>query len=431
MHQINSAPVIDTSARYRVIVITLCALIALIDGMDTQSIGVVAPSIAQAWRTPPAEFGPVFGGGLLAGTFGAFLFGMVADRRGRKPALIAATLIFAACSVATIWAGSMRELLVARIATGFGLGGALPIIISITSECAPVRTRTRIVALMYCGFPLGAVLGGVATALLVPIYGWQSIFLLGGLLPLLLTPLLVVFVPESVQFLRRQGRDDEAERAVRRLGVSSDGQPAAVQQAAVRASFADLFAPNRIAPTFLIWTTLFLSLLLTVFLVNWIPLIAHAAGLEVGQAVLAVATLNIGGIVGGFTIGRLCDRVRSPRPVAIAYAVGAVAVAALGVWSRSAPGLLATAFVVGMSAVGAQMSAIALSSRLYPSSIRSTGVGYAFGVGRIGAVVGPLLGGLLVGAGPTPTSLFLIAGVVAAAAALSSAAIRPSMLVDG
>jgi len=397
--------------RNSIIVTALCAAVALIDGLDTQSIGLVAPAIAQALHAPPAAFGPIFGAGLLAGTVGAFVFGMMADRWGRKPVLIAATLLFAICSIATIWAGSLHALLLARIATGFGLGGALPIIISITSECAPAATRTRTVALMYCGFPLGSVLGGVATALLAPTYGWQSIFLLGGILPLLLLPLLIAFLPSSTNHQRRDRATSPAGAVARR--------PVAL-----------LFTDGRAVATLLIWSTLFLSLLLTVFMVNWIPLIARSAGLGMQASVLAVSILNVGGIFGGIVIGRFCDTMRSSVPVALGYAAGAPAVAALGILSRSAPELLLAAFVAGFLTIGAQMSAIAISSRLYPDAVRSTGVGYAFGVGRVGAVVGPVLGGVLVGAALPSAILFLIAGGVAAAAAVTSGAIRRHMLEE-
>lgn len=402
------------SRKRRIIVTLLCAIVALIDGLDTQSIGLVAPSIAQDFHAPAAAFGPIFGGGLLAGTVGAFLFGMIADRWGRKPVLIAATVLFALCSIGTIWTGTLGELLFARVATGFGLGGALPIIIAITSESAAPGARTRTVALMYCGFPLGSVLGGVASALLVPSYGWQSVFLVGGLLPLLLLPFLMIFLPSSTNHRRDR----------RATGL----EPSTTPQ---RPPLALLFADGRTAPTLLIWTTLFLSLLLTVFMVNWIPLIVRSAGLSLQASVLAVSMLNIGGILGGILIGRLCDATRSTLPIALAYGIGAPAVAALGILSHSTPGLLSAALVAGFLTVGAQMSAIATSSRLYPDSVRSTGVGYAFGVGRIGAVVGPLLGGVLVGAALSPAILFLIAGGVAAAAALASGAIRPHMLDDG
>lgn len=401
------------SAR-QIFVIVLCAAVAMIDGMDTQVIGLLAPAIAADWQVSPVGFGLVFSGGLLAGTTGAFAFGLAADRFGRKPMLIFATLFFALGSLATAWVASMNELLLARVVTGFGLGGALPIIIAIGSETAPEHARTRIVAMMYSGFPLGSVLGGLATIHYVGTIGWEGIFILGGILPLVLAPFLAMFVPESDQF---------AQSKLRRAAASADSTYGAGPSER-KGAVGDLFSPDLARGTILIWATLFLSLLLTVFLVNWMPLLVRGAGLDLRNAVLGVTVLNIGGILGGFLIGRFCDARASTLPIALAYAVGAFAIAALGVVVTSAPLLRIAAFAAGVLVVGAQMSAIAVSARLYPTAIRATGVGWAFGVGRIGAVVGPFAGGLLVDAKIAVGALFLIAALVALGAAAASAAIR-------
>jgi AAHS family 4-hydroxybenzoate transporter-like MFS transporter len=413
---------------FQLCVIVLCALVAMIDGFDTQVIGMVAPAIATDWAIPPHSFGLVFSSGLFSGMIGAFLLGQAGDRWGRKPILIAAVLLFSLGSLATPLARNLDELVLVRLITGFGLGGALPIIISITAEFSPKRYRTNIVAFMFCGFPLGSAIGGIISAYVIPVFGWQSLFVGGGVFPLLLLPVLIAVVPESARFLAVKGNTAKAERVLRRMGceIAWNGVAPSLSKAD-SPSVTSLFAAGRAPRTILIWATLFLSLLLTVFLVSWMPLLARQSGLGIQAAVLAITALNIGAIIGGFVIGRLCDRFASAKPIAVAYALGGVAIALIGVVGTSSGLLLAVAFVAGLFTVGAQMTAIALSSHLYETSLRSTGVGWAFGVGRIGAVVGPLVGGVLVGAQVPIPVLFLIAGAVALCAALAVSPIKPSI----
>jgi AAHS family 4-hydroxybenzoate transporter-like MFS transporter len=417
---------------FQICVIALCALVAMIDGFDTQVIGLVAPAIAADWGVNPALFGPVFGVGLFGGMMGAFGLGQGGDRWGRKPILIAAILVFALGSLATPWVNTVQELLIVRLITGFGLGGALPIIISITSEFSPKRYRTNIVAMMFCGFPLGSAIGGIISAQLIPAFGWKSVFYVGGVFPLVLLPVIIALVPESVRFLAVKGKTAGVERLFRKMGCQVAWDGVAVRTSAASApSVGNLFTGGRAGRTVLIWLTLFLSLLLTVFLVSWMPLLARQSGLGLKTAVLAVTALNLGGIVGGFVIGRLCDRLSSAKPIAAAYALGAAAIALIGLTGQSSQLMLAAAFVAGLFTVGAQMSAIALSSHLYETSLRSTGVGWAFGVGRIGAVIGPVAGGILIGAHLPIPMLFVIAGLVAVGAALAVFFIRPEIFSRG
>lgn len=430
MNKADLDTVIDSAklGGFQICVILMCALVAMVDGFDTQVIGLVAPAIAADWQVEAARFGPVFGAGLLGGMIGAFALGQAGDRWGRKPILIAATVVFTIGSLATPFTQTVEELLFVRLFTGFGLGGALPIIISVTAEFSPKRLRTNIVALMFCGFPLGSAIGGLISARMIPAWGWESLFYLGGLAPLALLPLLILFVPESVRYLAAKGKTAEVDRIFRKMGCqlewdgvipSGDSAPAP--------SVGNLFTNGRTPRTLLIWATLFLSLLLTVFLVNWLPLLVRRSGLGMETAVLAVTALNLGGIIGGFTIGRLSDRMTSATPIVVAYALGAVAISAIGFAGQSSQLLLAAAFVAGLFTVGAQMCAIALSAQLYDTSLRSTGVGWAFGVGRIGAVIGPVAGGVLIGWGTPIPALFLIAGMVAIGAAATVFALRPAI----
>src|ERR1700722_15448914 len=233
-------------------IIGLCGLMAMIDGMDTQAIGLVAPAIAADWHAPAASFGPVFGSSLFSGLIGALVLGQAGDRIGRKPVLIFAILLLGLSSLATPSTHSISGLLLVRLAAGFGLGGALPVIISITSEFSPKRSRLNIVALMYCGFPFGALLGGLLAALLIPRFGWASVFYVGGLFPLILLPAFAIIMPESLGFLAMSGKRNLAESLAKRLGLQLDDAGLSRDDTPARATVGRLFADHRALGTILL-----------------------------------------------------------------------------------------------------------------------------------------------------------------------------------
>ncbi|HEX3843971.1 MAG TPA: MFS transporter [Steroidobacteraceae bacterium] len=396
------------------LIIVLCSLVVMVDGFNTQSIAFAAPAIVAAWHVPAASFGVVFAAGLLGSLFGALAFGVLADRLGRKPSLVAAVLLFAAVNLIAPFTTSVAALTVVRLVSGFGLGGALPITLSLTSEYAPVRMRTTLVALMFCGFPLGAVLGGVGSAKLIPAFGWASMFYAGGLVPIALLPFVIGWIPESIRFLSVRQARGRIEQVLRRMHWLElwNGQlvPA---DTPVRSPVAALFAQGRAAATLLLWVTLFLSLLLTYFLVNWIPLIARSAGYDMTTAVLGVAALNLGAIAGCLIIGRLADRYgRLTRLLGVAFVLGAVAIGLIGASGRSSLWLLAAAFLAGVCSLGAQMCTVVYCANFYDTALRSTGVGWAIGIGRIGSIVGPAMGGILIAAGVTAGTLFVLIGAM-------------------
>jgi len=406
--------------RYQMTVVACCALVAMIDGFDTQAIGLVAPEIAAEWRVNPSAFGLVFGVGLFGSLVGALLFGVTSDRFGRKPNLLAAVVVFALVSLATPLATSVEGLMLARFLTGFGLGGALPGIISITCEYTPRRMRATIVGLMFCGFPLGATIGGLVAAKLIPTFGWQSVFYLGGGAPLLLLPLLAVRLPESAQFLAIRGDRERLGKVLARMKIPLRAEQIAPEPPMTRSPVASLFTEGRAAGTLLFWAGIFLSLLMAYLLVNWIPLVARLTGVDRSAAVLGVAVLNLGGVIGCLTLGRLADRTRRPTLVlGWGYALGALAIASIGLSNGSASTLLLTSLVAGFLAIGAQICTVALCASFYETALRATGVGWSVGIGRIGAIVGPVLGGLLLGAGVGAPVLFMVTGLAALGAAIA------------
>lgn len=403
---------------FRLGVIVSCALVAMIDGFDTQAIGLVAPDIAADWGVNAATFGVVFGIGLFGGLTGAFLFGLTSDRYGRRPNLLVAVGLFGVVTLLTPLVDSVPQLLAVRFVTGLGLGGALPGIIALTSEYTPARMRATVVGLMFCGFPLGAVLGGLVAARLIPVLGWPAVFYVGGGLPLLLLPVLALRLPESARFLAMAGDHARLGRILRRMGSPVRPEDIRAESAATRSPMASLFTEGRAAGTLLIWLVMFLSLLLAYLLVNWIPIVARQTGVGAASAILGVAALNLGGILGCVALGRLADRSRRPTVVlAVAYALGGLAIAGIGRSGGSGGTLLLACFVAGLLSIGAQLCTVALIAGFYDTALRATGVGSSVGVGRVGGIVGPVLGGLLVGAGMGAPGLFLLTGLASLGAA--------------
>lgn len=411
----------------------LCALVAMLDGFDTQSIAYVAPRIAEDWRLAPSAFGPIFGAGLVGLTIGAFLLSSAADRFGRKIIILLSVAIFGIFALMTARARTMDELLALRVLTGIGLGGAMPNIIALTNEYAPARYKATLVTVMFCGFPLGSTIGGLVTAPLIADHGWTWVFLLGGAMPLALLPVLTWLLPESARFLAL--RPEQEPRVAAILRKASPELPVEAFVASVRAENQDsqdarrfpvaaLFADGRAGRTALVWTAFFMNLLVMYFLVNWLPSLLKSLGLPLKTAILSTALLNLGGVVGGVVLGRLIDR-RDPYMIlGAAYFVAALFIAVIALAGPNTALLLAAATVCGFGVSGAQIGLNAVTANAYPTAIRSTGIGWALGVGRIGSILGPTIGGGLLALGWTPQNLLLTAIAPALVAALAVFALR-------
>jgi AAHS family 4-hydroxybenzoate transporter-like MFS transporter len=414
---------------FQLLILVLCAWIALLDGFDTQAIAYVAPVIAEQWGIAMSGFGPIFGVGLAGLTVGAFILSPAADRFGRKSIILLSVLLFGIFAVITSRATTLNELLIYRFLTGLGLGGAMPNIIALTSEYAPKRMRAILIAVMFCGFPLGSTIGGVISAPLISSFGWQSVFLLGGILPLVTLVALFIWLPESIRYLVARGVTD---KSVAQLLARLD--PAIRQNAesryvihgppAVGFPVTKLFQEGRAAMTTLLWVAFFMNLLVMYFLVNWMPSLLRASGLPLNVAILSTAVLNAGGVVGAIVLARFIDRADPYLVLGGAYSASALFIAAIAMGAGNIWTLMIATFLTGFGVVGAQIGMNALAAGLYPTSIRSTGVGWALGVGRIGSILGPVAGGILLSLGWNAQSVVLIAAVPALLAGLAVFALR-------
>lgn len=401
-----------------------CAAVLFVDGFDTQAIGYVAPALAREWNLPRGALGPVFSASLLGLMLGALILGPLADRLGRKRIIVLSTLAFGLGTLATIFVTDTTGLLVIRFVTGLGLGGAMPNAVAMTAEFSPHRRRATMVMAMFCGFSVGAALGGLIAAALIPVFGWRSVFLVGGIAPLLLCPILVVRLPESVRFLALTGGDDDRIAVtLRRLFPHMSFAPGtrfgADEPKLLGIPVSHLFAQGRTIVTLLFWVVFFMSLLDLYFLSNWLPTVLNDLGASVSVSAVVGSMLQVGGVAGTLILGRLIDRF-SFRALALTYAVASLAIVGLGYSSHSIGLATMAIFCAGFCIVGGQIASNALAATFYPTQIRSTGVGWALGVGRAGSIIGPLIGGWLLAQQWETRPLFIAAAIPALFAAAAA-----------
>jgi AAHS family 4-hydroxybenzoate transporter-like MFS transporter len=402
---------------FQIRVLILCGLAVALDGFNTQAIGYVAPAIARDWHLGREALSPVFASGLIGLMIGALSFGPIADRFGRKHIIIACTAFFGLLSLATIAAHSLDQLIMFRFIGGLGLGGVMPNSIALTSEFSPHRSRGRMVMVMFCGFPIGATIGGFAAASIIPRYGWQGVFIAGGLLPLLLVPVLIAALPESVRHLVLQGGHTAKVRALlTRINPDFVFPPQSEfivrEERAPGLAVGHLFRHGRALPTLLLWIVFFASLLDLFLLANWLPTVFHDAGISLSLSVIATALFQGGGVVGTLALGWMVDRFGVYRVLTAIYFLGAVFIAFLG-YTHAIAAIMFCTFGAGVGIIGGQTGANVVASLVYPTYIRSTGVGWALGIGRIGSIVGPLIGGMMLAQRWPLATIFLAAAIPA------------------
>ncbi|CAJ0896285.1 MFS transporter [Ralstonia flatus] len=416
---------------FQVTIVVLCFLVVAIDGFDTAAIGFIAPAIRADWNLGAAQLAPLFGAGLAGLMAGAFVFGPLADRRGRKSVLLASVLFFGLASLASAWSGTLWELVVLRFLTGLGLGGAMPNAITLTSEYCPERRRSFLVTTMFCGFTVGSALGGLASAALIDAYGWRSVLIVGGISPLVLALLLARTLPESIRFLVMANRPPErVALALQRIAPTADLRDVTFvvgEERGTKSPVSRLFAPKLVRGTLLFWLTFFMSLLVIYLLSSWLPTLLRGTGLSLRTAALITAMFQIGGTVGAIVLGWLMDRVNPHYVLAASYALAGVFIAAVGSLATT-PWAAATAvFLAGFCISGSQVGANALSASFYPTDCRATGVSWANGIGRLGSVLGSVGGATMLSMDLGMPTLFAVIGVpalIAGATMLSLGVVR-------
>lgn len=427
--RIDVQKLIDTGrfSGYQFLVAFLCFVIIAIDGFDTAIIGFIAPSLTTEWGLSPAQLAPLLAAGLVGLAVGSFVAGPLGDRIGRKVVLVLSVLFFGIWTLASAYADTLFTLTLFRFLTGLGLGGAMPNAITLTSEYSPQRSKSIVVTIMFCGFTLGSGLGGLLAAQMIPDYGWRSVLLLGGYVPIVCAFLLWFLLPESVRFLVLRRPDGAKIAAILRRIAPGTPVPAGVSffipeppAASKRSPVAQLFAPQLSFGTLALWAAFFMSLLVVYLLTNWLPTLFKDAGFPLAKAALVAAMYQVGGTVGAIAIGAMMDRYNPYKVLGFSYLASIVFIALIGFLYTDLLVLNLAVAGVGFCISGSQVGANALAASFYPTSNRVTGVSWALGVGRCGAILGSLMGGALLGAGLGFSSIILL---LALPALLASSAI--------
>jgi MFS transporter, AAHS family, 4-hydroxybenzoate transporter len=413
-NEVNVTRLIDEGSLtwFQIATIVCCALVSMFDGIDTQSIGVAAPFIAETLGIKITSFGPIFSSALLGATIGAASFGPLADRLGRKTLLIVAIVLFAVFTVLTALASSVSMLMIFRLLAGLGLGGATPCYIALTSEYAPARLRATLVTLMWSAFPLGGMLGGLLNSYLIAQIGWRAIFYIGGVAPLFLAVLLLFYLPESIKFLLVRRNDNDAVRRImarfRSALVRDDSHFVIKEKRLPGASIRQLFTDGRALGTVFLWVPFFMGFGILTVATLWTPALLRLNDIPAAQTAFVIAFNGLGGFLGQSTAGRLIERFGILRVLFPAFLLGTAATVGLGYGASSVA--LAATFIglIGLFMGLGTGGAIALAAIIYPTPIRSTGVGWGMAMGRFGQIVGPLIAGALLGVGWTASDIMSV-----------------------
>lgn len=406
-------------------VVALCTLIQMCDGYDIGAIGWSVPLLTHAWSLPPAAFALAFAFSNIGIMVGALVAGPIGDRFGRKPLLLASMLIFAIASLCSALAGSLYVLAAMRFFTGFGIAGTFAGTVALTGDYTSQRRRAAMIMICFTGAPLGSFVGGQIVALLLHQgFGWPIIYVLGGLFPVVLVALSAAFLPESPRFLATKLHLSRGQAGLlARLGVRHEPGARHVDVAATN-TVAMLFSEGYALKTILLWIIFFCSLLDMYLFGFWLPEVLHLIGFTPAAAVFASSLRDFGAFPAVLYLGIAIDRFGPQRALSLHYVAGGVFVSLVALVAMPYPLMLVVIFLAGMTIVGSQTGANAACGTIYPARMRASGIGWALGIGRLGGIVAPMLGGYLLSAGVAPTHIFLCGALFALIAAAATALLR-------
>lgn len=391
--------------------IFICFLMNMLDGMDVMVVSYAAPAIAKEWIISPQAMGSVFSAGLFGMTLGTLFIAPRADIVGRRTIILLSALLMGATVFATFLAQSVEMLLLFRFISGLGIGSMLASTATLTSEYAPKKTKDFWVSFVMSGYPIGAVLSGLASAQIIPVYGWRTMFQVAGITTLITLPFIWFFLAESLDFLLKKQPNDALEKANAILSKMKNpilnNLPPLSIQTLEKPSVTSLLTPERRSSTLQLWLALFMAFASLYFLTTWIPKLASSAGLSMELAIYAGTVFNLGAFLGIMAQGYLSSLFGLRRTIFGFLAMTAVLMAIFGFFKGSAI-VLVLFGLIGFGVQGGFVGLYAVAARFYPTEIRSTGVGFAMSAGRVGGIVGPLFGGLLIGAGLSMTANFMI-----------------------
>ncbi|MDH2401817.1 aromatic acid/H+ symport family MFS transporter [Bradyrhizobium sp. SSUT18] len=373
----------------------LCGLIQMLDGYDLISIGLAIPSLAKEWSLPSAAFTPAFVSSSIGIMVGAMLAGPAADLFGRKPTLLISVALFGLFSLASAWANSLPMLVALRFVTGIGIGGVMPTTVALTSDYTSDRWRASVVMLMFTGGAIGGFFAGQIAAQVLPHWGWQGIFYVGGVAPLVLLMVLIPALPESPQF-------------------QSGVRPPSAKKNPVKSLFVDGLALT----TILLWAIFLINLMDTYLINYWLPTVLNLEGFTPSEAAFATSTFPAGAIISALLLGPIIARYGAERTLATSLLIGAISIGIVGLVRLPIVPMMVALAIAGGGFIGSQNGLNGLAAAAYPSETRATGVGWALAISRPGGIVGPIVGGALLSLGLPPIQVMLFVcgpGLVTAA----------------
>lgn len=430
---VNVSELIDNSRlnAFHIRVIGLCAGLLFLEGFDLYAISYAAPALGQALAISKPMLGPVFSAGQLGLMLGALVLGIAGDRWGRKRVFISCGLVFGLASLATAFTTSYSWLLFWRLIAGLGMGGAGPIAITIASDYCPKRVRAGLTMLMYTGFSIGGVFAGAVNAYFLR-YGWQTVFYVGGAIPILLSPVLFLALPESLNYLvSRETRGAEIACILTKLAPDvshfADSRFVMDQAYEKKVQVPALFQAGYARRTILLWTILFISLITLFSLTNWLPTLFSTLGVAPKQIVTIMALSQGAGLLGSLVAARLVVSYPPFQVAALGYTLAASLLLGLGKFGSSYVAIMVVNSFLYFFLIGDQNIVNAMAGQLYPPKIRATGTGWGIGIGRIGGILGPSIAGLLLAFHWMPGQLFMLAAFPTLATAVAALALSQAV----
>lgn len=415
-------------------VLIWCLLIIIFDGYDLVIYGVALPLLMQEWALSAVQAGMLASTALFGMMFGAMSFGTLSDRLGRKKTIMICVAIFSGFTFLGAFATNPIEFGILRFLAGLGIGGVMPNVVALMTEYAPKRIRSTLVAVMFSGYAIGGMTSALLGAWLVTDYGWKIMFYI-AIIPFLALPLIWKFLPESLMFLTKKGETAKVRSIVQKIAPEQNIQPQTTFKlneavAGDDAPLKALFQQGRTFSTMMFWIAFFMCLLMVYALGSWLPKLMIQAGYSLGASMIFLFALNIGGMVGAIGGGVLADRFHLKPVLTTMFAVGAIALILLGFNSPQAV-LYTLIAIAGAATIGSQILLYTFVAQFYPTAVRSTGMGWASGIGRIGAIVGPVLTGALLTFELPHQMNFLAIAIPGVIAALAVFMVNLKASVDG
>ncbi len=406
------------------VTILICFLMNMLDGMDVLVIAYTASAITKEWGISPEVLGIVFSAAVAGMTLGAVFIAPQADKIGRKPLILTCAIVMGVSIYATSQTQSVNQLIFFRFISGLGIGGMLASVSTLTSEFAPDKSKDFWVSLVMGGYPIGAVLAGLIAAEIIPDYGWRAMFQFAGIATVITIPLICIFLAESLEYLvkkRPHNALEKVNRILAQMNVPAFQELPTIEASQNSAGLSSLFHGPRKTQTILLWLAFFMAFATLYFLLSWIPKLTTGAGMPEQLGIYSGTVFNLGSFVGILVLGWLAIKLGLRKTILIFLVSAAVLMMVFGYFSGSIM-VLVMFGLIGFMMQGGFVGLYPLAARIYPTEMRTTGIGWAIGAGRLGAVLGPILAGYLVGAGLSLTTNFIIFAmpcIIAGVAAMS------------